>query len=268
MRVLISITLSLCLLVFAASARATKLNVRVEHLDSVEPVESDLEPGKVFTKKSLPDNNIEAEANNWYEIPKWLAGYWHKESQTDYYRHSYLTGTTDNTRLTREARSDGRWGTQAGLGGQIWQFDGVPYSQTVDADDETIVQIVRMSECLESSEERFVKRSIETQLRVDKLSGKIKTVESGEEITILSPESDTMIKRETSSKVFDQSGKPVLLALSETFETKIGPFEPQNFYHGQDMKKLFQEFMKKSGILGEQNPKSPCSELIAQRLVK
>lgn len=249
MRAIASFLVSVFLL-SGASAHASALHVKVEHHDAVAPVESSLEPGQIFDKNNLPKTVSDQTLNDWYEIPTWLAGKWHKESQTDYYRYDYLSKTTDNARHTREARSDGTWGTQKGLGGRIWQYDAVPYSQTVDSPGETIVQIVRLSESLECSEERFVKRSIDTQLRVDKVTGKIKTVETGEEITIFSPESDTMIKRETSSKVFDHTGKPVMLGLSLSFETKIGPFEPQDFYRGQDTRKLFLEYVKTTGILG------------------
>lgn len=194
MQAITSLLLVLLVLVWGASAEATGLNVKIEHHDTVAPVESSLQPGDIFDKKNLPKGVSEQTLNDWYEIPSWLAGKWHKETQTDYYRYDYLNKTTDDTRHTREARSDGTWGTQQGLGGHIWQYDAVPYSQTVDGAAETIVQIVRVSESLECSEDRFVKRSIDTQLRVDKETGKIQTVETGEEITIFTPESDTMLK--------------------------------------------------------------------------
>jgi hypothetical protein len=247
---IISLLLSLLVLVLGAGAEATGLNVKIEHHDTLAPVESSLQPGDIFDEKNLPNRVSEQTLDDWYEIPSWLAGKWHKEMQTDYYRYDYLNKTTDDTRHTRVARSDGTWGTQAGLASHIWQYDAVPYSQTVDGATETIVQIVRVSQSLECSEERFVKRSVDTQLRVDKGSGRIKTVETGEEITIFTPESDTMLKRVTSSKVFDHTGQPIILGMSLSFETKLGPFERQDHYRGQDTHVLFLEFMKNSGILG------------------
>jgi hypothetical protein len=258
-----SLLLSLLVLILGAGAEATGLNVKIEHHDTVAPVESSLQPGDIFDKKNLPSRVSDQTLNDWYEIPSWLAGKWHKEAQTDYYRYDYLNKTTDDTRYTREARSDGTWGTQQGLAGHIWQYDAVPYCQTVDGANETIYQIVRVSESLECSEERFVKRSIDTQLRVDKSSGRIKTVETGEEITIFTPESDTMLKRKTSSKVFDHMGQPIILGMSLSFETKLGPFERQDYYRGQDTRTLFLEFMKNSGILGGLDSKNHSYTLLS-----
>jgi hypothetical protein len=245
-----SVVLSSVLLLWGANVQAGTLHVKVEHREAVAPVESGLEAGEIFDSKKLPEDFTDHTISDWYEIPNWLAGKWHKETQTDYYRYNYLTKVTDNTRYTRQASSDGIWGIQSDLSGHFWQFAAAPFSQYVDTETETIVQIVRLSESLECTGDRFVKRSVDTQLRVNKTTGKITSVETGEEISVFSPESDTMIKRETSSKVFDQTGKPVLLGLSLSFESKIGPFEAQNFYRGQNTRKLFLEYCKNTGILG------------------
>jgi hypothetical protein len=223
------------------------LTGEIEHSDQIAPIESNLRPGDIFNRNNLPAK-AGASLNDWYRIPTWLGGTWHKEVQTDYYRYNYLTSSTDTSTHVQKASSDGRWGTLKDPQGNLWQFDPAPYSDIVDAGEETVVQIVRVSEPLESSADRFVKRSIDTQLRVDKVTGKIKSVESGEQITVFTPQSDVLIKRETSSKVFDHTGKAILRGKSFAYENRLGPFEPQNYYRGQDMRQLFQQFLKQSGI--------------------
>jgi hypothetical protein len=217
----------------------------VEHADSVQPVEENLRPGNTFSKAALPGQGNSG--NTWYRIPTWLGGVWHKEEQTNYYRYSYADGSTDNTSRTQVARSDGRWGMQKDRSGAIWQYDPVPYNESIDAGDISIVQIVRTCEPIEVSEERFVKRSIVTELRTDKATGKIVGVETGEEISYFVPQSDILVKRMTSSKVFDKDGKPILLGRSCSYETKLTGFQEEDFYRGKDMRVLFQQFLKMSG---------------------
>jgi hypothetical protein len=235
--------LFLALVVFACPVNANVLYGEVGHADSVAPVEKELQPGNVFSSGKITpkgDNKV----NDWYRIPTWLAGLWHKETQTDYYRYNFLNGETDTTSSQRMARSDGRWGTQQDSQGNIWQYEPVPFEEMIDAGDETVVQIVRTCEPIQVNDKVFGKRSIDTQLRVDKATGTIKSVETGEEITYLTPESEVLLKRQTSSKVFDKDGKPILLGKSFSYESRLGTFEAQNSYHGKDVRVLFSEFLK------------------------
>lgn len=239
-----SLTLSLCLTALVASASQAKTLVgEIDHSETLQPLDPSIAVGEIFAPSKLPtiDN---APGNKWYRIPSWLAGTWHKDSQTDYYRYSYKTNATDTTTRTEPAKATGTWGTQQDDKGQIWQFDPAPFTATVDSGDDFVVQMVRISEPIDVSEKKFVRRSIDTQIRVAKANGVIKSVESGEQITTYRPEGDGLIKRETSAKVFDKEGQPVLLGKSFAYENRVSGFTPQDTYKGKDMKKLFQEFLK------------------------
>jgi hypothetical protein len=216
----------------------------VEHSDSLAPIPDNLAPGQLFDKKNLPDMPSRFQSNHWYKIPSWLGGIWHKETQTDYYRYDYLSRQTDVTTRIQEAKSDGAWGTQKDDNGQIWQFDPAPFVTSVDGGDQTVVQIVKSSEPIECSDQQFISRSVDTQIRVDKATNVIRSVQSGEQINSYLPEGEGLIKRETSAKVFDRYGMPVVLGKSFSYEKQIALFAPQDFYQGQDMRKLFKEFLK------------------------
>lgn len=233
-------------LAWAAPSKATVLQCEIEHSDVIPPIEGNLQPGDIFDKGKLP-NKIGSSLNDWYRIPNWLAGTWHREMQTDYYRFDYASNSADTTTHVQKAISDGTWGTQSDAQGNVWQFDPAPYSEIVDAGSEKVIQIIRIAEPVEMTAERFVKRSVSTQLRVDKATGTIKGVETGEQITTITPQTNNLIRRETSSKVFDHTGKALLRGKSFSLETRTTEFEAQNFYRGQDMRQLFQEFMKLSG---------------------
>jgi hypothetical protein len=229
-------------------AEATVLYGTVEHSESVQPIDNDLRPGDIFSRGNVPSRGL-SDQNYWYRVPAWLAGVWHKESQTDYYLYNFKTGETDNTRHERVARSDGRWGTQRDASGSIWQLDPVPYSETIDAGSDNVVQIVRVCDPIEVDGNLFGKRTMNMQLRIDKETGQIKQAESGEEITYFSPQADGSIKRETSSKVFDPQGKPILLGKSISYESKIAEFTPQPSYNGKDTQTLLNQFLKSNAML-------------------
>jgi len=247
----------LALVVLSCPVSAKILYGEVGHSENLAPVEKDLQPGNVFSSSKIATKG-DNKANDWYRIPTWLAGLWHKETQTDYFLYNYLTNQTDTSERQRVARSDGRWGTQQDSQGNIWQYEPVPYQEMIDAGDETVVQIVRSCEPIQVNDTVFGKRSIDTQLRVDKATGTIKSVETGEEITYLTPESEVLLKRETSSKVFDKDGKPILLGKSFSYENRLSSFEPQNSYHGKDVRVIFSEFLKTVSALQMIGPHLCC----------
>jgi hypothetical protein len=245
-RVLLSALFLFFILAAAPQVHARLLVGEVQHMESVEPVPDNLRPGSTFSKDSVP--GLGYTGNTWYKIPEWLAGIWHKESQTDYYVYSYANNSMDSSVHKQVARSDGRWGMQKDDSGNVWQYDPLPYTQTIDAGTQSIVQVVRVCEPIELDGRRFAKRSVVTEIRTDKATAKIVSVQTGEEISYFIPQSDNLVKRETSSKVFDSNGQPILLGRSYSYENRLTWFQEQDFYLGKDMRVLFKQFLKMSGL--------------------
>jgi hypothetical protein len=233
------------LFLLAGAGEGKTLKAEINHSDVADPVEAKLLPGQLFDAANLPPGSA-GDSNNWYKIPKWLAGTWHKDSQTNAYQYNYLTRQEDSTQRTVIAKGNGIWGTQTDAQGEIWEFNPAPYVDTVDGGTDTIVQLIRSSEPLEVSSERFVKNTLDTQLRVDKATGKIKTVQTAEQISTYTIDSPGVLKRETSSKVFGQDGKPLMLARSIAYENKIADYQPRDVINGKNLKSLFQEYIEQN----------------------
>jgi hypothetical protein len=248
---LVAASFSAAMVIPGASAKT--LVGEIDHSETLQPLDPSIAVGEIFAPSKLPTIDNQP-SNKWYRIPDWLAGTWHKDSQTDFYRYNYKTNTTDTTTRTEPAKATGTWGTQQDEKGTIWQFDPAPFTATVDSGDDFVVQMVRISEPVDVSDRKFVRRSIDTQIRVSKVNGVIKSVESGEQITTYRPEGENLIKRETSAKVFDPEGQPILLGKSFAYENRVSAFAPQNNYKGKDMKKLFQEFLKSDSETASATP--------------
>jgi hypothetical protein len=239
----VSLNLAFAYVIACVPAHGLMLQAQVEHSERLQPVSNALAPGEVYDPRNLPTLPDSSAANHWYKVPRWLAGKWHKDSQTDYYRYDYTAKQTDTTTRVTEARGDGIWGTQIDDQGQIWQFNPAPFVTTLDGGDQTVVQIVTISEPVEDTDQYFVRRSVDTQIKVDKASNVIKAVESGEQITAYVAEENGLIKRESSSKVFDRFGQPLVLGKSFSYEKRIADFAPQDNYQGKDLRAMFQEFL-------------------------
>ncbi|HIA55709.1 MAG TPA: hypothetical protein EYN91_27100 [Candidatus Melainabacteria bacterium] len=221
------------------------LRAEINHSDVADPVEAKLLPGQIFDVANLPPGST-GDANNWYKIPKWLAGTWHKDSQTNAYQYNYVTRQEDSTPRTVIAKGNGIWGTQTDAQGEIWEFNPAPYVDTVDGGADTIVQLIRSSEPVEATTDKFVKNTVDTQLRVDKATGRIKTVQTAEQISTYTIDSPGVLKRETSSKVFGHDGKPIMLARSVAYENKIAEYQPRDTLNGKNLKLMFQEYLEQN----------------------
>jgi hypothetical protein len=221
------------------------LRAEINHSDVADPVEAKLLPGQIFDVANLPPGST-GDANNWYKIPKWLAGTWHKDSQTNAYQYNYVTRQEDSTPRTVIAKGNGIWGTQTDAQGEIWEFNPAPYVDTVDGGADTIVQLIRSSEPVEATTDKFVKNTVDTQLRVDKATGRIKTVQTAEQISTYTMDSPGVLKRETSSKVFGHDGKPIMLARSVAYENKIAEYQPRDTLNGKNLKLMFQEYLEQN----------------------
>jgi len=246
-RVLLSALFLFYIFAAAPQVQARLLMGEVQHMESIEPVPDNLRPGNTFSKESIP--GLGYTGNTWYKIPEWLAGIWHKESQTDYFLYNYSSNSMDSSVRKQTAISDGRWGMQKDDSGNVWQYDPLPYTQTIDAGAQSIVQVVRVCEPIELDGRRFAKRSVVTEIRTDKATGKILATQTGELISYFIPQSDNLIKRETSSKVFDSNGQPILLGRSYSYENRLTWFQAQDFYLGKDMRALFKQFLKMTGAI-------------------
>lgn len=233
----------LCSLVWLLpSSQAVVLKAEIEHSEAMAPVGEKLSPGSTFDERNLPGIDTSGQ-NNWYRIPRWLAGVWHKESQVDYYRYNYRSRQEDNSIHNVLARSDGYWGMQMDSDGGIWEFNPAPYVDTVDGGTEEIVQYIRSSEPVEVSDSRFVNSTVDTQIRLDKATRKILSVQTGEQVTVYIPVSANVIKRDTSSKVFDSAGQPVILGKSYAYEKRVADFQVRDQMNGKNLKALFGRFL-------------------------
>lgn len=233
------------LLLLSGSVDGKTLKAEINHSDIADPIEAKLSPGQTFDVANLPPGST-GETNNWYKIPKWLAGTWHKDSQTNSYQYNYLTHKEDATPKTIMAKGNGIWGTQTDIQGEIWEFNPAPYVDTVDGGADTIVQLIRSSEPVEVTSDRFVKNTLDTQLRVDKETRLIKSVQTAEQISTYTIDSPGVLKRETSSKVFGHDGKPIMLARSVAYETKVAEYAPRDEINGKNLKNMFQDYLEQN----------------------
>jgi len=222
-----------------------QLKGAIEHVEVMPPVDERLRPGATFDENLLPTQEPN---NQWYKIPEWFAGTWQTEEQTTVAVYDYAAGTKTKTRRRQMAKAQDFKGFQRDRKGNIWQFASAPFTNRVEGDDHISVQIVRVFEPLEVTEDTVVQRFVGTTIRVSKLSGKIMDVSQDESIQTYYPVQPGIVRCNGSLKTFGPDGKPISLHKVVAYSTKVANFTPTNTYNGHDMKRLFKEFLFSRGM--------------------
>lgn len=200
------------------------LKVEVSHSDYLPSLPPQLHPGNYFGgwSNTQPESNMGRSGTTGYVIPRWLAGKWMRAQSTETKRVQLPEGKPLKTTGTTMAKSEDVFGTYQDAEGRIWQvFDPRKSTGVVDRgevidhhrvmkykievlDPNTVVVEVTASHLAVSQDKRQIVNSFQDEeLNTYTLLGKGRA------------------KTESSVKVFDQLGKPVLLTNSVSYVTKI-----------------------------------------------
>jgi hypothetical protein len=221
------------------------LHGRIEHSDSLPPVDASLRPGVAIdtTKlKALTPNNL------WYRIPAWAAGTWHFEKQTNYFHYTYQTNDKLYLQDTFMARSDETRGWQKDFQGQIWEYCYNNYITETERNDAWSYHLVKYFEPLDVSEQSMTLKFVSTGILVDKTYQIIRCSSQTEAIQVYTPCAPGLIKVQLSIKSFDEEGKPIRMAKGLCYQMRVAPFSPWNVYRGKNMRALFAEYLQTHGM--------------------
>jgi hypothetical protein len=184
--------------------------------------------------------------NMWFPIPKWLAGQLHSENATITSVHFYKTGQTENVHVVRKEIADVLYGSQTDKTGQIWEFIKIPRMQKVAVNGGTAYLRALREDVLNSDDTSVTLKIFSNQLTVNK-KDKIIASEQVQQINHYQPLEDGVIQLESSLKNFDADGNPEQLQHGQKLIKRIGPYQQRDSDGNLDLKKLFIEFMTKTG---------------------
>ena len=203
----------------------------VIHSEIVPAVEPSLRAGATFNEGNI--QKIPKE-EGWYWVPRWIAGSWHRETQTAY---------TENGPVTQRNRSEKHFGMQQDSNGEIWDYYHVPIKQVAEGSAFTEYKVMRSYSILPAGNGKFAMKSRSTCVRVDRNTNKIISSHTQEDINTFSPQGRGVIRSDCSMRLFDTNGKPKDSATGYYTCDMVQPFQPTNFLDGKDLRKSFKNFL-------------------------
>lgn len=213
------------------------LSARLDFVEKVDPVSKAFQPGKLFAEVNLPS---EATSDGWYPIPSWRAGMFHRDTQTN---HTLFGDVTINSSV------DHIYGMQVDKRGVIWHHESCPKITKVDLDDYTEYKIIDRYEPVAVTNSEFTVKTMETDIDVDRKTGKIKQCSRQEGFYQYRPCGPDAACAECMTLGFSALGRVnTEKEMSSLEEVRKGPFRVINKFRGTDLRENFITYLKSHGL--------------------
>ncbi|HEY9776204.1 MAG TPA: hypothetical protein V6C81_20750 [Planktothrix sp.] len=227
-----TLSLAIALPIFLSGASAVfayRLVGRVEHSETLKPISQEEEIGKIFEASALYKQML-ARKNGptvKYMIPSWLAGVWMRQQMTETSRIQLPSGARLKPAGSQTAKVRDQFGSYRDAHGQIWQvFEPSHGFGIIDKGDSLDYHAVGNYEIVTMGLKMVAVEVQACHAVVNKKTKKLTSSYQDEELNTYAEVSDSFLRTDSSVKVFDTRGKPLLLTRSTSTENKIAPFTP------------------------------------------
>ncbi len=132
--------------------------------------------------------------------------------------------------------------------GTIWHAEILPFRADGNRGDSTDRRYVMDMSCLNSSPTAVALRFHSNVSRIDPGSSRVISTNQQEEIVTFRPDAQGAIATTSSTKTFDESGKPMIQAYSNAERTKIAEFVPVAQLNGIDLVNSLLQFFSANNM--------------------
>ena len=230
------------------SKKAVLLQGGIEHHESLSTVPMELRAGAQISATKMKAMEALVPDNMWTRLPNWAAGSWKCYSQTAYYRYSYKYRSKDFDVDTFMNKGAETMGHQKDRKGDLWEWQRAHYWTVTEGEHHFHLSFHREAEASYKDEKQFTIHFIGTRLIVDKVTRKIVRTCQMESIQTYTCPDKGIIRCKSSIKVFDENGLPESLQKSISYRYKIKEYEPWNYDRGEDIRKLFKQYLTMHGL--------------------
>ena len=227
--------LILALTVGINASVAQPLQAGITENTTIGPMSAPLQAGATFDEHNLPPLHTRT---GWYEIPRWAAGYWHRENQTD--KVGFRT-------ITHPSRRDRLRGDQVDRTGRIWQAHDEPNVVTVDTGSTIDYILDKSTEPVQITESLMVIHYIGSDIIVDKATRRIVRSGMREETQRITQAPGGGLACSSDLKNFDQSGQKIRTVSGTWTESLLRPFTPLDYSNGRNYFQDFCQFLHSVG---------------------
>lgn len=245
----------------SAETVTTHLEGGVDHKVDLAPGLSALKPGGDFSIDFLrPQPN-----DSWVKIPSWLAGTWRSLNVLRTFRYDEKSGQTDNSSQIIQKTSREIFGLQQDSAGDIWTLSINPnptlgQERTLEGSEGMPGQVtaidsyaISKNDYQQAGTDRATISSSSEEIRVDKATNKIVSIETQKIIRKFSLLEDGLVSCLCEQTSFDKDGTPASKQKFVIVSRRIENFKNQDDLNAIKLKSSFEKYLDKTGQLNLKN---------------
>jgi len=212
--------------------QAKVLQGKIDHSESMPGVADNFRPGHIFDEQSLKD--LYPQRLNFFQLPDWYVGTWEKQTDNCIYYFDFKTNSEQKDKEGVHTSYNSRtFGSLRDEQGRYWQRDDTPYYTVVTTDKVLAYVLLQEWYPIQSASDHMVFKGVDLKITVDKVTKKIVSTYHDEHISTYWPVDHYTMKRDVSSRVFNEDGRPITDLKDTTLEHKTAelaqPTDP-SFY--------------------------------------
>ena len=197
----------------------------INHSDSLKPIQDYLQVGGIYNEE-LIETKLKSSTNDWFRIPNWLAGFWHR-------KYELILNRTDipDTRTHQKFLSECYfgYGYQLDKNGDVWETKSLPSFNEINAHNDNLSEtksIMYYYQPDDYSNLNYTYKSQGIDITVNKLTNEIIKIQQYESINIINLIKPGVIRKISSVKWFTREGYPLFQDQRVSFSTLSKTFIP------------------------------------------
>jgi hypothetical protein len=222
----------------------TPLHGGVNLDETLPPVPQEFQVGTQISDAQLAPQTPD---NMWFPIPNWLAGKWHSETKLIDYIQDCKTGASQSPHAVVKEVDSATHGHQRDRTGRIWEFIQIPQMRKIGlAHGNAYVRAVR-KDVIVSDPAEVTLKILSNQITVNDKDQQIVASNQVQQIGTYTQLEDGLVNLSASLRNFDNDGAPIQMQKQTLTMRRSEPYEEIDTLDGLDLKKLFAEYLTKTG---------------------
>ncbi|CAN5602178.1 hypothetical protein BH10CYA1_BH10CYA1_11490 [soil metagenome] len=224
--------------------RPTTLQAEVNHDETLPRVPEQYQIGNQLDTAKL---QAEMPDNTWFPIPNWLAGSWHSESKLIDYVQDCKTGASMAPHMVVKEVGSTIHGHQRDKSGRIWEFIQIPHLRKIGLANGTAYVRAVKEDVIATDLSAVIVKVLSNQITVSEKNQQIVASNQVQQIGTYTPLDDGLVQLSASVRNFDNDGAAIQLQKQSLTMKRSAPYADMDNLDGLDLKKLFSEYLTKTG---------------------
>jgi len=191
---------------------------------------------------------LQRPAVEWFMIPVWMAGRWHKRGDMTVSVTDLVTGRTGMPNVWTDNDMTVRWGHQSDRAGNIWHANFIPAEKDGESGGDIVRFLTVAQSCEKTTPQVLITRTHYVVTKSPQGGNEVLESYQQESLNNYALTADGELENQSSNKMFHMNGKAYRIGTLESRFSRIQGFMPANFDRGIDMRIALTDYLHRQNL--------------------